>query len=153
RDAFAALTSHLGDRAETILVQPMVSGGVEMVVGGVNDASFGPVVMCGLGGVLVDVLDDTAFALCPLGDSAARALVDRIKGRACLRGFRGAVPADEGAFRRLLVRVSQVLHACPDIRELDLNPVMALPAGAVAADVRIRVGRRLPASADRRIRY
>src|SRR6185436_7907629 len=88
RDAYSALTKSLGDRARAILVQPMVSGAVEMVVGGVNDPSFGPVVMCGLGGVLVDVLDDTAFALCPLSPSAARALVDRIKGRVCLRGFR-----------------------------------------------------------------
>ena len=77
-------------------------------------------------------------------------LVDRIKGRVCLRGFRGAEPADEAAFRRLLVKVSQVLHACPEIQELDLNPVMVLPSGAMAADVRIRVGRRSPAPAGRR---
>jgi len=153
RDAYSALTKSLGDRARAILVQPMVSGAVEMVVGGVNDPSFGPVVMCGLGGVLVDVLDDTAFALCPLSPSAARALVDRIKGRVCLRGFRGAAAADEAAFCRLLVQVSQVLHACPDIQELDLNPVMALPSGALAADVRIRVGRRPPPAAGRRIHY
>jgi acyl-CoA synthetase (NDP forming) len=153
RDAFAALTAHLGDRAEAILVQPMVSGGIEMVVGGINDPSFGPVVMCGLGGVLVDVLDDTAFATCPLGDVGARTLIDRLKGRVCLRGFRGAAPADESAFRRLLISVSQLVHACPDILELDLNPVMALPSGAVAVDVRIRVGRRAPTSGGRRIRY
>jgi acyl-CoA synthetase (NDP forming) len=153
RDAYSVLTKSLGDRARAILVQPMVSGAVEMVVGGVNDPSFGPVVMCGLGGVLVDVLDDTAFALCPLSPSAARTLVDRIKGRVCLRGFRGAAAADEAAFCRLLVQVSQVLHACPDIQELDLNPVMALPSGALAADVRIRVGRRSPPAAGRRIHY
>jgi acetate---CoA ligase (ADP-forming) len=153
RDAFAALTARLGDRAESVLVQPMVSGAVEMVVGGVNDPAFGPVVMCGMGGVLVDVLDDTAFALCPLGDTTARTLIDRIKGRVCLRGFRGGPPVDEAAFRQLLVRVSQVLHACAEIQELDLNPVMALHTGAVAADVRIRVGRKSPAPAGRRIRH
>jgi acetyl coenzyme A synthetase (ADP forming)-like protein len=153
RDAFTALTARLGDRADGVLVQPMVSGAVEMVVGGVNDPAFGPVVMCGMGGVLVDVLDDTAFALCPLGEGGARALVERIKGRVCLRGFRGGAPVDEPAFCRLLVRVSQVLHACPEIQELDLNPVMALPSGALAADVRIRVGRRPPPPAGRRIRY
>jgi acetyltransferase len=109
--------------------------------------------MCGLGGVLVDVLDDTAFATCPLGDVGARTLIDRLKGRVCLRGFRGAAPADESAFRRLLISVSQLVHACPDILELDLNPVMALPSGAVAVDVRIRVGRRAPTSGGRRIRY
>jgi acyl-CoA synthetase (NDP forming) len=153
RDAFAALTSRLGDRLDGVLVQPMVSGAIEMVVGGVNDPAFGPVVMCGMGGVLVDILDDTAFALCPLGEPGARALIDRVKGRVRLRGFRGGVAADEAAFRALLVRASQLLHACPDIQELDLNPVMALPAGAVAADVRIRVGRRAPGPAGRRIRY
>ena len=152
RDGFAALTARLGDRLDSVLVQPMVSGAVEMVVGGVNDPAFGPVVMCGMGGVLVDVLDDTAFAMCPLDDAGARALVDRIKGRVRLRGFRGAPRADEPALRSLMVRASQLLHACPEIQELDLNPVMALPSGAVAADVRIRIGRRSP-SAGRRIRY
>jgi acetate---CoA ligase (ADP-forming) len=153
RDAFVALTSRLGDRLDGVLVQPMVSGAIEMVVGGVNDPAFGPVVMCGMGGVLVDVLDDTAFALCPLGEPGARALIDRVKGRVRLRGFRGGVAVDEAAFRALLVRASQLLHACPEIQELDLNPVMALPTGAVAADVRIRVGRRPAAPAGRRIRY
>jgi acetate---CoA ligase (ADP-forming) len=151
RDAFAALSALLKDRLESVLVQPMVSGGVEMVVGGLNDPAFGPMVMCGSGGVLVDVLDDTAFALCPLSVEGARALVERIKGRARLRGFRGAPPADEGAFRLLLVRVSQVLHACPEILEMDLNPVMVLTAGALAVDVRIRVGP-VPPTSGRRIR-
>jgi acyl-CoA synthetase (NDP forming) len=153
RDAFAALASGLGDRLEAVLVQPMVSGAIEMVVGGVNDPAFGPVVMCGMGGVLVDVLDDTAFALCPIDEPGVRALIDRIKGRVRLRAFRGGAAADEPAFRALLVRASQLMHACPEIQELDLNPVMALPDGAVAADVRIRVGRRDPEPAGRRIRY
>jgi acyl-CoA synthetase (NDP forming) len=153
RDAFAGLTSRLGDRTEGVIVQPMVSGAVEMVIGGVNDPAFGPIVMCGMGGVLVDVLDDTAFALCPLGETTARALIERIKGRVCLRGFRGGPPADEAAFCRVLVRVSQVLHACSEIQELDLNPVMVLGSGVIAADVRIRVGQRPPASAGRRIRH
>jgi acetate---CoA ligase (ADP-forming) len=153
RDAFHALAGTLGDALESVLVQPMVTGGVEMAVGGVNDPAFGPVVMCGTGGVLIDLLDDTAFAMCPLGDAEARALVERVKGRVRLRGFRGAPAADEGALRRLLVRASQVLHACPEIREMDLNPVMILPAGAIVADVRVLVGRPRPAPAGRRIRH
>jgi acyl-CoA synthetase (NDP forming) len=153
RDAFAALSVTLGDRLEAVLVQPMVTGGVEMVVGGVNDPAFGPVVMCGTGGVLVDVLDDTAFAMCPLAEADARALVERVKGRVRLRGFRGSPKADEAAFRRLLVRASQLLHACPEIREMDLNPVMVLAAGAVIADVRIRVGSARAAVPGRRIRH
>jgi acyl-CoA synthetase (NDP forming) len=153
RDAFAALTATLGERLEGVLVQPMVSGGIEMVVGGVNDPAFGPVVMCGTGGVLVELLDDIAFGLCPLSDAGARGLVERVKGRVRLRGFRGAPAADEAAFSRLLVRASQLLHACPEIREMDLNPVMVLPAGAVIADVRVRVGSARVVPAGRRIRH
>src|SRR3954465_2902139 len=153
RDAFAALSLKLGDRLDAVLVQAMVTGGIEMVVGGVNDPGFGPMVMCGTGGVLVDVLDDTAFAMCPLADAEAKALIERVKGRVRLRGVRGAPKADEPAFQRLLVRVSQVLHACPEIREMDLNPVMVLPAGAVVADVRIRVGGARPVVPGRRIRH
>ena len=153
RDAFAAFSVTLGDRLEAVLVQPMVSGGVEMVVGGVNDPAFGPVVMCGTGGVLVDLFDDTAFAMCPLAEPAARAMIERVKGRLRLRGYRGSPKSDEAAFRRLLVRASQLLHACPEIREMDLNPVMVLPAGAVIADVRIRLGSARVAAPGRRIRH
>jgi len=131
----------------------MITGGVEMAIGGVNDPAFGPVVMCGTGGVLIELLDDTAFAMCPLTEAGARGLVDRVKGRVRLRGFRGAPVADEGALRRLLVRASQVLHACPEIREMDLNPVMVLPTGAVIADVRILLGAPRPATTGRRIRH
>jgi acyl-CoA synthetase (NDP forming) len=153
RKAFAALSVRLGNRLEAVLLQPMVSGGVEMVVGGLNDPAFGPVVMCGTGGVLVEVLDDTAFGMCPLGEAEAGALVARIKGRARLRGYRGAPAVDEAAFVRLLTRVSQVLHACPEIKEMELNPVIVLPAGAVVVDVRIRVGDAETAPPTRRIRH
>jgi acyl-CoA synthetase (NDP forming) len=153
RDAFRAMTGTLGDRLESVIVQPMVTGGIEMAVGGVNDPAFGPVVMCGTGGVLIDLLDDTAFAMCPLGEPGAKALVDAVRGRVRLRGFRGAPAGDEVALRRLLVRASQLLHACPEIREMDLNPVMVLSEGAVIADVRISVGAPQPAAPGRRIRH
>jgi acetyl coenzyme A synthetase (ADP forming)-like protein len=153
RDAFQALSATLGDTLESVLVQPMITGGIEMAVGGVNDPAFGPVVMCGTGGVLIDLLDDTAFAMCPLSESGARALMARVKGGARLKGFRGAPPADEDALRRLLVRASQVLHLCPEIREMDLNPVMVLPKGAIVADVRLLLGAPRPAAPGRRIRH
>ena len=153
RDAFQALAATLGAAMDAVLIQPMVTGGVEMAVGGVNDAAFGPVVMCGTGGVLIDLLDDTAFAMCPLTGADATALVERVKGRVRLRGFRGGPAADEGALRRLLVRASQLLHACPEIREMDLNPVMVLADGAVAADVRILAGALRPPASGRRIRH
>ena len=153
RDAFAALTATLRDRLDSVMIQPMVTGGVEMAVGGVNDPAFGPVLMCGTGGVLIDLLDDIAFAMCPLAEADARALVERIKGCVRLRGFRGSPQADEPAFRHMLVRISQVLYAFPEIQELDLNPVMVLPTGALVADVRIRVGSARVAPAGRRIRH
>jgi acetyl coenzyme A synthetase (ADP forming)-like protein len=153
RDAFHALSGTLGEALEAVLVQPMVTGGVEMAVGGINDPAFGPVVMCGTGGVLIDLLDDTAFAMCPLAESEARRLVEQLRGRVRLRGFRGAPAADEGALARLLVRASQVLHVCPEIREMDLNPVMVLSAGAIIADVRVLVGPQHPPAAGRRIRH
>jgi acyl-CoA synthetase (NDP forming) len=153
RKAFAALSARLGNRLEAVLVHPMVSGGVEMVIGGLNDPAFGPMVMCGTGGVLVDVFDDTTFGMCPLGKGGAAALVERIKGRARLRGYRGAPSADEPAFLQLLTRVSQLLHACPEIQEMDLNPVMVLPAGTLVADVRIRIGAVQTVPATRRIRH
>jgi acyl-CoA synthetase (NDP forming) len=153
REAYQALSGTLGDTLESVLVQPMVTGGVEMAVGGVNDPAFGPVVMCGTGGVLIDLLDDTAFAMCPLADADARALVERLRGTVRLRGFRGAPRADEAALERLLVRASQLLYACPEIREMDLNPVMVLPAGAIVADVRVLVGPPRPAAPGRRIRH
>ena len=110
----------------------MATGGVEMMVGGVNDAAFGPLVMAGSGGVLVELMADTAFAMCPLDDAGAKELLDQVRGVARLRGFRGSAPLDEASFRQLVVRVSRLLEACPEIHELDLNPVMVMASGVAA---------------------
>ena len=96
--------------------------------------------MAGSGGVLVELMADTAFATCPLSDSGARDLLERVRGVVRLRGFRGAPPLDETAFCALLVRVSQLLAACPEIHEMDLNPVIVMASGAVALDARIKLG-------------
>jgi acyl-CoA synthetase (NDP forming) len=122
-------------------------------VGGLNDASFGPVVMAGSGGVLVELMADTAFAMCPVSDAGANALLEQVRGVARLRGFRGSPVLDEKAFRGLIVRVSQLLAACPEIHEMDLNPVMVMASGVVALDARIRLGATAPPPAGRRIRY
>ena len=153
RDAFAELSSRLGPALESVLVQPMITGGVEMVVGGLNDAAFGPLLMCGSGGVLVDLLGDTTFALCPLSDQSALDLLDRTKGVVRLRGFRGAPRADEAALLTLMVQVSRLVDACPEIAELDLNPVMVLERGAVVVDARVKVSPKPAPPAGRRIRY
>jgi acetyl coenzyme A synthetase (ADP forming)-like protein len=152
REAFGDFSARVGDRLESVLVQRMVSGGVEMVVGGINDPSFGPLVMAGTGGIFVELIGDTVFRMCPLAEADALEMVSEMKGRALLRGYRGAPPADEAAFRRVLLAVSQLVDACPEIQEMDINPLLVLPRGAVAADVRIRVGR-LPARTGRRVSY
>lgn len=153
RDAFAELSSRLGSAVDSVLVQPMITGGVEMVVGALNDPAFGPLLMCGSGGVLVDLLGDTTFAMCPLSEQSALDLLDRTKGAVRLRGFRGAPRADEPALRRLMVQVSRLVDACPEIAELDLNPVMVLERGAVIVDARVKVGPKPAPLAGRRVRH
>ena len=152
RHAFADLSASFGAELTAVVVQPMAAGGVEMMVGGLNDPAFGPVMMAGSGGVLVELMADTVFTMCPVSDEGARALLDQVRGVARLRGFRGTPPLDEQAFCGLIVRVSELLAACPEILEMDLNPVMVMASGVVAVDVRIRLGAQA-APAGRRIRY
>jgi acetate---CoA ligase (ADP-forming) len=153
RNAFEDLRTRLGTAMEGAVLQPMLNGAVEVVVGALNDRAFGPMVMCGSGGIFVELLEDTAFRMCPMADEDAAALVGETKARVLLQGFRGAPAVDEAALRRMLVKVSQLVDACPEILEMDINPVMVLPSGAVAADVRIKVGPRARPLAGRRITY
>ena len=110
-----------------VLVQRMVPTGVEMIVGAVQDPLFGPLIACGTGGVLVDVLADTSFRLHPLSASDAGEMIQELRGSKLLRGYRGAPPADEEALRQVLLRISALVSAAPEIQELDLNPVVVLP--------------------------
>lgn len=134
----AAVAAARPDAAiEGVAVQPMAPPGVEVIVGVTADAQFGPVVMFGLGGVMVEVMGDVAFRLAPLGAGDARDMIDEIKGRPALDGARGRPPADLAALAETLERVSAFAAAHPEVHELDLNPVIASPGGAVAADARI----------------
>jgi acyl-CoA synthetase (NDP forming) len=136
RNAFYQLAQRT-DVAQ-VLVQPMVRG-VEMFVGASVDPKFGHAVLCGSGGTLVELLRDVACRLAPLTDVTAREMLDEVRGVALLRGYRGAPPADVAAFRETLLRVSALLEVCPEIEELDLNPVLVSPEGATVVDARIRV--------------
>jgi acetyl coenzyme A synthetase (ADP forming)-like protein len=153
REAFADFDARLGSRLEGVLVQQMITGGVEMVVGAVNDAAFGPVVMAGTGGIFVELVGDTVFRMCPLTDTDAADMVHEMKGRVLLKGYRGAPAVDEAAFREVLLRLSQLVTACPEIQEMDINPLMVLRSGAVAADVRVRIGPPVRAPRGRRVSY
>ncbi len=153
RSAVIELQLRLGERLEGVLVQRMVGDGVEMVIGGLNDRLIGPVIMAGTGGVFVELLNDTAFRMCPLTEPEAGALIDELKGRLLLRGYRGAPAADEEAFRTLLLAISQLLDTCPEIEEMDLNPVMVRRKGSIVVDARIKVGVSSELHRSRRVSY
>lgn len=124
-------------RIDGVSVQQMAAPGTEVIVGMTTDPQFGPVMMFGLGGIMVEVLKDVAFRLVPLERKDAEDMIMEIKGRPVLEGVRGQPPANLDALTDLIVRVSQFIEANPDIRELDLNPVLASPSGAIAVDARI----------------
>jgi acetyl coenzyme A synthetase (ADP forming)-like protein len=153
RSAYADFASRFGDEMTAMLVQRMVPGGVEMIVGAVQDPLFGPLIACGTGGVLVDVLADTAFRLHPLSGADAREMIEELRGSRLLRGYRGGPVADEAALRGVLLRVSELVAAAPEIQELDLNPVIVLSSGAYVADVRLRIEGGRPRRSGRRVEY
>jgi acetyl coenzyme A synthetase (ADP forming)-like protein len=122
-----------------LLVQPLVYGGVELLVGAVEDPVFGPLVALGPGGTLAELIGAASFRLAPLTDADADELVRTGKVARLLSGFRGAPPADMDAVAELLLRVGRLVDDVPEVVELDLNPVIAGPGGCVAVDARIRV--------------
>ena len=135
RRAFADITARaVATRAtdgdtDGVLIQAMVSGGVETMIGVSHDPAFGPLVAFGLGGIHVEILGDVQFRIAPLTDRDVDGLLYGIRGLPLLRGYRGAPPADLEALRDLLMRVSRLAIDVPEVSELDLNPVIALPPG------------------------
>ena len=121
-----------------VTVQPMVStGGYELIVGSSVDPQFGPVVLFGSGGQLVEVYKDRALALPPLNTTLARRMMEQTRVYEALKGVRGRSPVDLGALEKLLVRFSQLVVEQPRIQEIDVNPLLASPEGLVALDARI----------------
>ena len=133
-----------GREVEGFLVQAMAPEGVEMLVGVVADPRFGPVVACGAGGTAVELLGDIQVRLAPVAAIEAQQMVRGLRTFPLLDGFRGAPPANLAALEDVVVRVGALAAAHPEIAELDLNPVIASPTGAVIVDARVRVER--PAS-------
>ncbi len=122
-----------------VLVQPMVRGGVELLVGVVQDPVFGPLVAVGPGGVLAELIGEAAFRIAPLTDHDAEELVLSGKTGRLVRGFRGAPAADAGAVIDLVHRLGRLGEMLPAVVELDLNPVIAQPDACVVVDARVRV--------------
>ncbi len=139
RDGYRKLAERFGRRLAGVGVQPMITGGVEVMIGVADDQMFGPLVIFGLGGIATEVLADHSARLAPLTADDADALIDSIRSAPLLHGHRGAPAVDLRSLRDILIRVSRLADDIPEICELDLNPVIARPDGAVAVDARIRV--------------
>ncbi len=124
-----------------VLVTPMARKGTEVIIGVIRDPIFGPVLMFGLGGIFVEVLEDVAFRSIPLSRYDARTMVEQIKARKILRGVRGEPALDREALVDLLLKVSSIVEAYPELSELDLNPVISYEHGYAIVDARVIVNR------------
>lgn len=142
-DTMTGRLAAIGVPLERVLLQRQVRGGIEALVGVTTDPTFGPLLVCGVGGVLVELVRDVAFHLTPVSDVDAHEMLDRLRARRLLDGYRGAPPADRQALVDVVLRVSALVEVAPEIRELDLNPVLVLERGqgAVVVDGRLRVAR------------
>ncbi len=142
-DAMASSVAAAGHRIEGFLVQQMARGGHEVIFGIATDPRFGPILMFGLGGKYVEVVQDVRFGVPPLGASEADDMIRGIRGFRLLEGVRGEPGADLDLLREILLRLAQLARRHPRVQELDLNPFLAGPSRetAVAVDVRIRVGK------------
>jgi acetyl coenzyme A synthetase (ADP forming)-like protein len=146
RQAFEAIHARLEREhnlaaLEGVLVQPMISGGTEVMVGVTHDPLFGPLVAFGLGGIHVEILGDVCFRVTPLTDRDAAEMVRGIRGSRLFQGYRGHPSADVAALEEVLLRVSRLVEEIPEIVELDLNPIFALPPGEGCriVDARVRI--------------
>jgi acetyl coenzyme A synthetase (ADP forming)-like protein len=128
-----------GGIAPTYLVQRYVPDGTEMIVGLVHDAQFGPVIACGAGGTVVELMKDVAVALTPLDREEATAMIHRLKTYPVLQGYRGSTPRDVAALEDILLHLSAMAEDLPQLAELDFNPVLVREHGAVIVDARIRI--------------
>lgn len=138
--AMAVLPGIRGARIDGWLIEEMAAPGLEVVVGGLRDPQFGPLVMVGLGGIFVEVLADVSFRICPITHLDAAEMLDELKGAAILKGARGRRPASREAIIDVLLKVGGegglLMQHGEDIQEADINPLIVSETGAVAVDAR-----------------
>jgi succinyl-CoA synthetase beta subunit len=151
-DAMAASMEAAGHCPTGFIVQAMAAPGVELLVGMVTDPTFGPVVAVAAGGVTAELLDDAALRLTPLTDRDAHDIVRELRTFRLLDGHRGGPRMDVSAVEQTLLRLSALAEAHPEIAELECNPLVVSPEGAVAVDVRARVETPSPRSPEPSLR-
>jgi len=143
-DAYRQFSDQFGAGLQRVLVQPMLAGGVETLVGVVQERVFGPLVVFGLGGIATEVLGDHVARLSPLTDTDAQQMISGIRAARLLTGHRGSEPVDTEALAGVLLRVSRLADDLPEVAELDLNPVIARPQDVQVVDVRVRIAPATP---------
>jgi acyl-CoA synthetase (NDP forming) len=131
------MRQHPQARVQGVSVQRMAPPGIEVIIGMSKDAQFGPVLMFGLGGVLVEILEDTSLRIIPVTRKDAGEMIREIKGYKLLTGYRGREPVDISKLEECLLAVSKFAEQNPMVRELDLNPLIAYSDSAVAVDARV----------------
>jgi acyl-CoA synthetase (NDP forming) len=126
-------------RIEGVLIQSMVTGGRELIVGGRQDEQFGPVVLVGLGGIFVEIFGEVSVRVAPISHREAMEMIDELRGAPIFKGARGLKPSDIQSVVEVLLRLSQLLSDFPEIREMDINPlrVFSIREGCMALDVRM----------------
>lgn len=129
-----------------VLISPMAPSGVEVIIGTKTDEQFGPIIMYGLGGIMVEILKDISFRVLPISRLSAKTMINETKSAPILEGVRGTPTCDKKALTKLLLTVSDIVEAYPDIEEMDLNPVVVHQNGLSIADARIILKPEKPSS-------
>ncbi|GAA4562827.1 bifunctional acetate--CoA ligase family protein/GNAT family N-acetyltransferase [Planotetraspora kaengkrachanensis] len=137
--AYGEMVERVGPAMTGGLIQHMVPAGVEMIVGGVSHETFGPLVMVGMGGVTAELLIDRSFRVPPISRAEAGRMLCELRCAPLLRGYRGSPKVNVSALATHIVGIGRLMDEIPEVAELDLNPVVVTPAGAVAVDVRLRL--------------
>lgn len=133
----AARAKQPGFRIDGVSVQNMAKPGVEVIIGMSKDSQFGPVLMFGVGGVLIELLEDVSFRIVPITQRDAGKMIQEIKSLPLLEGYRGSEPANIRALEDILLKISAFVANTPEIKEMDINPVFARRDDAIAVDARI----------------
>ena len=142
RSAFKEITANAHQYQKNadirgMLISPMANKGVEVIIGTKYDDQFGPVIMYGLGGIMVEIIKDVSFRVLPITRSAAKRMIEQTKSFPILNGARGNPKLDQQAIRKLLMLCSEIVEAYPDIEEMDLNPVIVHEKGISIVDARV----------------
>jgi len=124
-------------RIEGFLLEEFVPVGVEVIIGGTRDPQFGPVMMFGTGGVMVELMKDVSFRLAPLDKSESMAMMEDLRGYPLLTGYRGSKPVDREQLASVIMKVSDIITKIKEIREIEINPLFAYEDGVMAVDARV----------------